>query len=99
MMLDSGEDPDEPIPWDHQRFKEQKMEELNQKNEEYQRIKNKYFDPADDDNIDEAFTDFPPKQPVSQISIGTRLRYSAKAFDPEFIRDDDFMSWNGNMYR
>ena len=63
---------------------QQKIQELNQKNEKYQQMKNKYV--TDDDNFEEIFLE-EQNLKKSLLIPNSRLKMTSPVFDPEFIRD------------
>lgn len=76
---------------EHQKNQQQKLDELQLKNEHYQKIKHKYFEGQEPSHplFDESTTS--SKQGLTssdQEKKGSKLKISSKAFDPEFIRDE-----------
>lgn len=76
---------------EHQKNQKQKLDELQAKNEHYQKIKNKYFDGQDEDlpPFEAQATQRKKENDSNDVLTGTsKLQISSKAFDPDFIRDD-----------
>ena len=105
--MKNAEEQESDLVKEHMKNQKQKLDDFQAKNEHYIKIKNKYFEGQEEDEVpfDEKIgAKCRDTAPPGLDNAASKLQLRSKAFDPDFIRDDPprfgQSSWQGgHLYK